>query len=93
MNTTTVAATPLTSMPAVRPVPLTQLRPGQSARLFGDRLSPEDGHLVSALGLTEHCLFRLCKRGNPWIVQVRSTRIGLADTVARHLLVLPEDDR
>lgn len=93
MNTLPIVAAQTTPTPAARPVPLTQLRAGQSARLLGDRLSPEDGNLLSALGLTQHCRFRLCKCGNPWIVQVRSTRIGLADTVARHLLVLPDDDR
>ncbi|MDY7093392.1 MAG: FeoA family protein [Acidobacteriota bacterium] len=75
---------------AAQALPLTQLAEGQSARLLDARLASEDCLLLSALGLTDHCRLRLCKCGDPWIVQVRTTRIGLAEAVARKLLVLPE---
>jgi Fe2+ transport system protein FeoA len=40
-----------------------------------------------ALGLTSTSEFRLCKAGEPCIIQVRSTRIGLARAVARRIMV------
>jgi Fe2+ transport system protein FeoA len=81
---------PATATAAAQALPLTQLAEGQSARLLDARLAAEDCLLLSALGLTDHCRLRLCKVGDPWIVQVRTTRIGLAESVARNLIVLPE---
>lgn len=78
------------SSSAAQALPLTQLAEGQSARLLDARLASEDCLLLKALGLTDHCRLRLCKCGDPWIVQVRTTRIGLAESVARNLFVLPE---
>jgi Fe2+ transport system protein FeoA len=72
------------------PVRLTRLAAGSSARLLTADLVDGDRALLSALGLARGCRFRVCRAGDPWIVQVRSTRIGLADAVARRLLVLPE---
>ena len=71
------------------PVRLSQLRAGQSAQLLSAEHCGEC-ELLQALGLTARCKFKVCKAGDPWILQVRSTRIGLADSVARSLLVLPE---
>lgn len=68
---------------------LTELRPGSLAHLHDDNLAGEDWALLSALGLSLRSEVRVCKAGNPWIVQVRSTRIGLADDVARQILVVP----
>jgi hypothetical protein len=36
------------------------------------------------------CRFKVCKAGDPWIVQVREARIGLAASVARRILAVPE---
>jgi Fe2+ transport system protein FeoA len=69
---------------------LTDLTPGETGRLQGAELLEADRQLLSALGLVDHSRFRLCKAGNPWIVQVRGTRIGLADAVARRLQVVSE---
>lgn len=71
------------------PIPLSQLRPGQCARLHS-AAQCEECELLCALGLTDRCRFRVCKAGDPWILQVRSTRIGLAASVAKTLLVFPE---
>jgi Fe2+ transport system protein FeoA len=35
-------------------------------------------------------VLKLCKVGDPCIVQVRSTRIGISSAVARCLYVVPE---
>ena len=73
------------------PVPLTSLQPGDRGRLHDSVLDASDQQMLMALGLAPKSRLRLCKAGNPWIVQVRSTRIGLADAVARNLMVLRED--
>jgi Fe2+ transport system protein FeoA len=52
-------------------------------------LDPEACHQLRSLGLTESCQLRLCKKGEPCIVQVRSTRIGLSRAVARRIFVVP----
>lgn len=71
--------------------PLSALDPGASARLSGsDGLASHEMALLRALGLTDRSVVRVCKAGDPWIVQVRATRIGLSDAVARKLLVVRE---
>ncbi len=72
------------------PVQLTQLTQGSAARLHGADLLADDLALLEALGMTRRCRFRVCKAGDPWIVQVRETRIGLASSVASRLFVVPE---
>ena len=84
MNTASGSPAPV---PFVR---LSQLRSGQTARLHGATLAAQDCALLRALGLTDHCVMHVCKVGEPCIVQVRSTRIGLARAVADGILVVPE---
>lgn len=77
-----------TAAPA--PVRLSDLSAGQTARLHCAELSARDCALLKALGLTDHCVLRICKVGEPCIVQVHSTRIGLSRSVADGILVVPE---
>lgn len=72
------------------PVDLTRLRVGARARLHATRLERADIELLEALGLTDACRLRVCQAGDPWIVQVGTTRIGIADSLAPSILVLPE---
>ena len=74
-------------------VPLTSLQAGERGALHACDLQEGDRELLRALGLADRARFRLCKAGNPWIVQVQGTRIGIADAVARKILVLPEKAR
>jgi Fe2+ transport system protein FeoA len=74
-------------------VPLTELRAGDSGALHTCDLLDGDRQLLSALGLADRAKFRLCKAGSPWIVQVRGTRIGIAEAVARKIKVLPHSSR
>jgi Fe2+ transport system protein FeoA len=74
----------------VCPVRLCDLPAGAVARLYAAEVPGEDGALLRALGLTEHCRLRLCKSGEPCIVEVRTTRIGLSRIVAEQVLVVPE---
>lgn len=78
------------ALPPVVPVPLTSLASGTVARFHGAHLDPASCDLLRALGLTRECRMTLCKNGEPCIVQVRSTRIGLSGTVAAGILVVPE---
>jgi Fe2+ transport system protein FeoA len=73
-----------------RAIDLTRLRVGSHARYHGARLDRADLDLLESLGLTDACRLRVCQTGDPWVVQVRATRIGLAESVARAILVVPE---
>jgi len=72
-----------------KPVSLQDLEVGTLARFHATDLDPEACHQLRSLGLTSECQLRLCKKGEPCIVQVRSTRIGLSNAVARRIFVMP----
>jgi Fe2+ transport system protein FeoA len=76
----------------MKPISLCDLAEGQVARFHEARLDAESSHLLRTLGLTKSSLVRLCKAGEPCIVQVRSTRIGLARAVAGLIFVIPESE-
>jgi Fe2+ transport system protein FeoA len=73
-----------------QPIPLSQLRAGTKARLHSAELAKDDCALLKALGLTDRCLLRVCKAGEPCIVEVKATRIGLSKSLACSVLVVPE---
>lgn len=79
--------------PDKTPVPLSQLDSGAVGRFQAAHLAKNDSALLRALGLTARSLVRVCKAGDPCIVQVRTTRIGLSREVAEHILVVPEPTR
>jgi len=72
-----------------RPVPLTAVPVGTLVTLHEIRDADARTPLRS-LGLTDACRLRLCKMGDPCIVQVRATRIGLSRNVAQHIYVVPD---
>jgi len=82
---------PLAPAPRPAAVPLTTVPVGALATLHEVR-DAESRTVLRSLGLTETCVMRLCKVGDPCIVQVRATRIGLSNAVARCLYVVPEAD-
>jgi Fe2+ transport system protein FeoA len=73
-----------------QPIPLSQLGAGCTARLHSAELAKDDCALLRALGLTDRCLLRVCKAGEPCIVEVKATRIGLSRALARGVFVVPE---
>ena len=87
---TAAASTADPAAVAAEPVVLTRLPVGAEARLHTTLLAREDFELLEALGLTGTCRLRVCQAGDPWIVQVRATRIGIADSLAPSILVIPE---
>lgn len=72
---------------------LADLQVGASARLYDARLDSESRSQLRALGLTDGSLLRVCKQGEPCVVQVRATRIGISGRVARQVFVVPVEDR
>jgi Fe2+ transport system protein FeoA len=75
---------------ALLPTALTNLSTGQTARLHEARLDANSVGLLRALGLSEAQSFRVCKAGEPCILQVDGTRIGVSRVVASNLYVIPE---
>ena len=69
-------------------VRLTTLAVGVSARLHATRLDDDTRSLLRSLGLTDASRLRVCKSGEPFIIQVRATRIGLSSSVAGNIYVV-----
>jgi Fe2+ transport system protein FeoA len=76
-------------MNSPKPIRLSDLACGQTARVHQADLDGSVARFLRALGLTKASEFRLCKAGEPCIIQVRSTRIGLSRGVARQIFVVP----
>jgi Fe2+ transport system protein FeoA len=70
------------------PVPLTALAAGAYARLHTTGLDDDTRSLLRSLGLTDASRLRICKVGEPFIIQVRATRIGLSSVVAGNIFVV-----
>jgi Fe2+ transport system protein FeoA len=73
-------------------VPLTTLDAGITARLHTTQLDEDTRSLLRSLGLTDASRVRVCKVGEPFIIQVRSTRIGLSSSVAGNIYVVLESE-
>ena len=71
-------------------VPVTDLQPGIFARLYETRLDEQMRLFLRSLGLTDQSRVRVCKPGEPLIIQVRSTRIGLSRSVGERIFVIPD---
>ena len=77
----------LDSGASLEPIPLCQLRPGDRGRLRGANLCGDDCELLRAMGMNEHSEIRVCRTGEPCIIQVNATRLGLSSLIAREILV------
>lgn len=72
------------------PRKLTDLEVGATARMLDAAVDSELRTLLRALGLTDNSPLRVCKGGEPCVVQVRATRIGISRRIAQHIVVLPD---
>ena len=72
------------------PVALSALQTGRTGRLHEARLDDQSVGLLRALGFSCTEEFRLCKAGEPCILQVGGTRIGVSRTVASRIFVIPD---
>ena len=68
-------------------VPLAQLIGGQRCRVAAMDVNPEEAQLLEAMGLTERCVLCVCQPGEPCIVRINATRLGLAGSLARRIVV------
>ena len=68
---------------------LTDLGIGDVAYFTYAELGAESRDLLRALGLTDNSVLRVCKQGEPCIIQVRATRIGISGRIAQHVMVTP----
>ena len=68
---------------------LSRLRVGARGTLLLSDLDEKLASLLGAIGLTEGSSIRICRQGGPCIVQVRSTRVGLAGSLAERISVRP----
>jgi Fe2+ transport system protein FeoA len=87
------------------PTPLTQLVPGQTAVVRETRLEAQDAALLRAMGLRPNATIRMCRLGEPCIVEVLTgageggckgpggcwCRIGLAKPLANGVVVEETD--
>jgi len=78
------------SLAKAQPVALSALGSGRTGRLHEARLDAQSVGLLRALGLSGAEEFRLCKAGEPCILQVGGTRIGVSRTVASQIFVIPD---
>ncbi|MEE8154501.1 MAG: FeoA family protein [Phycisphaerales bacterium] len=68
-------------------VPLAQLASGQRCRVAAMNINPAEAQLLNAMGLTDHCELCVCRPGEPCIIRINCTRLGLAGSLARRILV------
>jgi len=67
---------------------LSELATGRPARLHAGDLDPGEACLLQAMGLVTGSRLVVRVTGDPCIVEVRTTRIGLARSVAERLHVV-----
>jgi Fe2+ transport system protein FeoA len=70
--------------------PLSQLAAGETATICGHCGTPDDCELLIAMGLEMGCTIHVRRKGEPCIVQVQSTRVGLSRSVSDQILVTAE---
>lgn len=86
---------------AAKPISLHSLAPGRVARVCENCLSDQDVVMLRAMGMKPGAMVRVCRAGEPCIVEVLaprgggpcgcdcSTRIGLAKDLAMRVMVIP----
>jgi Fe2+ transport system protein FeoA len=72
---------------SLKVVPLSSLRDGDRGRVHATDMHCEDCALLNAMGLTDQCEVRVCQAGEPCIVQVRTTRLGIAKSLAGKIMI------
>ncbi|MCK4873673.1 MAG: ferrous iron transport protein A [Phycisphaerales bacterium] len=68
-------------------IPLSDLAEGAEGVIAATDIDQGDAMLLSAMGLRASSPFRLSRAGEPCIVQIGGTRIGLAARLARGIHV------
>jgi len=68
-------------------IPLSQLEEREKAVIHVADLSDSERESLAAMGLHEEAAFELCQQGQPCIVQVEATRLGLSREVTERIMV------
>lgn len=79
---------PSRAVPALKR--LSEVRRGFCGKICGFGECP-DRELLRAMGLLEDRQFRVCRCGEPCILQVNTTRLGLSREVADQIMVAADD--
>ncbi len=67
--------------------PLSESPVGQRAVLHSTLLARADRELLAAMGVSEECELTVCRQGEPCIVRVGTTRVGISRALARDIWV------
>jgi Fe2+ transport system protein FeoA len=68
-------------------IPLSQLVERERAVMLVSELDRNEREALAAMGLHEEVTFELCQQGQPCIVQIEATRLGLSREVTERILV------
>ena len=67
--------------------PLSELREREEAVVHVTELDFDERQSLAAMGLQDDTSFRLCQQGQPCIIQVEATRLGLSREVTSRIMV------
>ena len=68
-------------------IPLSQLVASETAVVHVTDLDFDERETLASMGLYENASFKLCQQGQPCIIQVEATRLGLSREVTSRILV------
>ena len=68
-------------------VPLSSLQEHDEAIIHVTELECDEQQVLISMGLHEDASFRLCQQGQPCIIQVEATRLGLSREVTNRIMV------
>lgn len=80
-------------MPQISPtieqncIPLSQLGEREKAFLHSTELEADEREALVAMGLHEEASFELSKHGQPCIIQIEGTRLGLSREITSRIMV------
>lgn len=69
-------------------VRLDEVPEGSMVRVLDTHLDAHAREQLRSLGVTSSSTVRVCQQGEPCVVQVGTTRIGISGSIARQLLVV-----
>ena len=71
----------------LNPIPLSQLREREHAVMHVVDLNQDEGDALVALGMHDDAIFELCQQGQPCIIQIEATRLGLSRELTSRIMV------
>ena len=74
-------------------IPLSQLSEHEKAVVHVTELDADEREVLAAMGLYEDASFELCQQGQPCIIQVEATRLGLSKEITSRIMVRRCGDR